>query len=425
MMKRLTITYLLLWVTVASGADSLKVSTVTITGLHRTNRWVVQRELRFEIGDTISAENLLAARRRVQNLSLFSDVRLEADSLGHVRMELNELWPVFPLIWAEFSEGQFADVVSKPSTFFDKVTLFTGVAHLNVGGDAGKMYTVAQLGAEQGFQIGYTTRWFSERLPIAVKAEFENVESSDRHASLFDSSRSMRNVRYELNVSTRQGAPSRIGLLLKYHGVWQEKNWPAQGRRDRTTWFSPYAVIDRRDLEWYPSRGSYASVRVDLVSGTPFFTRSLYDLRGYYPLNKRPRSPVFAARFYAGTSSDGTPAWAHYFSGFNSGFRGYLTEKAEFSNYLMGSAEFRIPITEESTYDLPFFGRYGKRLPWGISGLLGIERAELAYGGRRLERLGYAAGLYIRVPYVEILEASVTWNRDGNHEFYLGTGVHF
>ena len=425
MTLRLAILLLLLFASCASGAERFLAREIRVSGLHRTRTWVVERELRLVAGDTVTSADLMAARRRIQNLSLFSDVRISSDSAGTVSVELSELWPIIPYLWMDFTEGQITDVLRHPDSFFDKVTLYAGALHLNVAGSGAKIYALGQFGAADGFEVGFRTRWLSARWPLSLRLEAGNQRVSDRHSAILDSSRSLRTARYELDVATREGAPSRLGLLVKYQGVRQEKDWPAENRHDRTVWFSPYAVLDRRDLEWYPSRGALISARTDVVTGSTFFVRSGCDLRGYFPLREGVRPPLLALRFTAATSSNATPSWAHYYHGFNSGLRGYSTEKSESAGFQTGSAELRFPLTRETTYRLSWLGRYGRRLPWGISGVLGVERGELTLDGRRLERLGFAAGLYVRFPYVEILEISAAADRDGNIEYLVNTGVHF
>jgi outer membrane protein assembly factor BamA len=425
MTSRLAILLLLLIASCASGAERFVAREVRISGLHRTRAWVVERELQFAAGDSVTSADLMAARRRIQNLSLFSDVRLTGDSSGVISVDLAELWPLIPFLWMDFTEGQITDVLRRPDTFFDKVTLYAGALHLNVAGSGARIYAVGQFGAADGFELGFRTRWLSARWPLSLLLEVENQRVSDRHSAILDSSRSLRIARYEMDVATREGAPSRLGLLVKYQGVRQEKEWPAQGRHDVTAWFSPYVALDRRDLEWYPSRGALVSARTDVVTGSTFFVRSGCDLRGYFPLREGARPPLLALRFTAATSSSATPSWAHYYHGFNSGLRGYSTERSESAGFQTGGAELRVPLTRETTYNLRWLGRYGRRLPWGVSGVLSVERGELLLDGRRLERLGFAAGLFLRFPYVEILEISAAADRDGNREYLVNTGVHF
>jgi outer membrane protein assembly factor BamA len=425
MTLRSAILLLLLLASSVTAGESFVVHDIRIRGRQRTRAWVVERELRFAAGDSVTTADLAAARRRIQNLSLFSDVRLNRDTAGTVTVDVAELWPIIPLLWMEFSEGQFSDVVRHPDTFFEKVTLYAGGLHLNVAGSGARIYAVGQFGAADGFELGYRTRWLSPGLPCALRLEIENQRISDRHSAILDSSRSLRAARYELDVATREGAPSRVGMSVKYQGMKQEDVWPAEGGHDRTVWFSPYAVLDRRDLEWYPSRGALVSARSEFVRGGKFFVRSRCDLRGYVPLREGAHPPLLALRFAAATSSNATPSWAHYFFGFNSGLRGYSTDRTESATYRIGSAELRFPLTRESVYHLPWLGRYGRRLPWGVSSLLTVERGELTLDGRIRDCLGFAAGLYFRVPYFEIVEVSAASDREGNLEYLLNMGVHF
>jgi outer membrane protein assembly factor BamA len=425
MILRVALLWLLLCATCASAAERFVAREIRFSGLRRTQLWVVERELRFAQGDTITTEDLLSARRRIQNLSLFSDVQVNADSGGTVLVEVAELWPIIPLAWLEFSEGQFSDILRHPDTFFDKVTAYLGVLHLNVAGSGARIHAVGQFGAASGYQIGYRTRWLAPHWPVSLRLEMENERISDRHSAVLDSSRSLRTARYEVDVATYEGAPSRVGMAVKYQGVKSEKDWPAEARHDRTAWFSPFVVLDRRDLEWYPSRGALISAGTDLVAASRFFTRSACDLRGYFPLREGSRPPLVALRFAAATSSNATPSWAHFYHGFASGLRGYSTVKSESAGYQVGSVELRFPLTRETTYDLPWVGRYGRRLPWGISGLLAVERGELTLDGQRQERLGFAGGFYFRVPYVEILEVSAASDRRGRIEYLITTGVRF
>ncbi|RPH95873.1 hypothetical protein EHM69_02965 [candidate division KSB1 bacterium] len=405
--------------------ERMVVRHIELEGLRLTRTWVVERELRFQTGDSVSTSDLDGARRRLLNLSIFNHVEVQADSAGNVHVQLTELWPLWPVLSFEFTEGQFTDVIRDPESISEKVTIYAGAQHINFRGNAAQLFGMGQFGAAQGFQLGYRTRWLSSKRKLAVRLAFQNLRVSDRHASVLDSTRRMRDVRYGIDVSTREGAPSRLGLLLTYRGILQEDNFPAQGRHDQTVWCSPYAVIDRRDLEWYPSRGARASVGCDLVSGNIGFVRSAIDLRGYLPLSSGSRPWILALHGSAATSTSNTPAWAHFYHGFNSGLRGYHNEKSESAGYLVGAAELRFPITRETTYDLPMFGKWGQKLPWGISGMLLVEHGELTLDGRLLERLGFGAGFYIRVPYFEILELSASLNREGDTEYVINTGVHF
>jgi outer membrane protein assembly factor BamA len=417
---------LLILVSVASGADStLVVRHIDIQGLRQTHRWVIERELQFSVGDTVSPSDLRAAQKRLANLPPVNHVSVAGDSTGTVAINVNELWPIWPIFSAEFSEGQISDVINRPRTLFDKVTFFAGLGDLNFRGNASKVYAMFQFGAATGVQVGYSTRWFSPRLPIALQTEYANLRTTDRHAAVLDSSRHLRDIRAFTDVGTRQGAPRRLGMVVRYQATMQEHLFPAEGRNDRVVGFTPYLILDTRDLEWYPTRGSFCRTDLDVAQGTTHFVRSTYDARGYFPVTSALRPVVFALNLSGGTSTQSTPSWAHYYYGFSWGLRGYRSVLSESANYLIGDAELRFPITRETTYNVDFLGRWGENWPWGISGVLFGERAELQLAGHRTEYLAGGAGLYFRIPYLQIVELSAALNKEGVMDYALMTGVYF
>jgi outer membrane protein assembly factor BamA len=425
----IVVPFVALWILLiavsSAAAQPSVVRSIDIDGLHHTRRWVVERELRFTVGDTITADQLEAARKRLQNYVIFNDVRARLDSAGTVKIAVSEAFPLWPYLTVSFSEGQITDVITEPDTFFDKATLYTGASYVNFRGEANTVFAVMQWGAAEGFSLGYRTRWLAPRLPLSVEMDVENLRISDRRAAVLDCTRYLRNAQYSLDVATRQGAASQVGLWLAYRGVKQEDRYPAEGRRFRTVWAAPHVTLDRRDLEWYPTRGAYASVWCDLAGGDVRFIRSRYDLRGYFPLIKRARPPLLALNFTAATSSSGTPSWAHFYSGFDTGPRGYLNAKTEAAGYLSAAAEFRFPVTREMKYNVRLLGRYGRRWPLSVLGALFVQRAQYTLNGRRFDRLGGGGGLYLRVPFVHIVEFSWAVNRDGETEFGIKTGVEF
>jgi outer membrane protein assembly factor BamA len=191
------------------------------------------------------------------------------------------------------------------------------------------------------------------------------------------------------------------------------------------------AGLDYRDLEWWPSRGGYGEGRVNFVFGTRKFVRSQAGLRGYFPLHsyfssRMPhRPPVLAVQISAATSTTSTPSFAHYYFGFEQGFRGYRNVRSESAGYIVGDAELRFPITGESTYNVPFIGRWGRHWPLGLAGVVFIQRGELQLDNTRTPLLGYGGGVYLRVPYVQLVELALSENRDSEHEFTMRLGVGF
>jgi outer membrane protein assembly factor BamA len=408
------------------AAERAVIRSIEIDGNRLTQRWVIVKELGLRVGDSVTADDLEMGRLKVNNLIFINSARIALDSVsGKLTVHVAEAWPLWPIIGFSLSEGRLSDILTKPRAFFRHSTVLFGASHLNIYGSGGGAYGSAQFGAAQGFDMGYYTRWLAPHLPFAVTAHFQNLREQSRHASVRDSTRYIRDVQYSLDISRHQGAAVRPGLYTAFISLKGEQNRSATRRDSRTVWFTPYLILDHRNVEWYPTRGSYVEVRGDFVAGTPRFVRSYYDLRGYFPMTEDSRSPSLALRFSAATSTDATPDWAHFYWGFNRALRGYSNEKSESSSYMIGEMEVRVPIGQETTYDVPFIGRWGKEWPWGVSALVYAQRGELGLAGRRDERTSYGAGVYLRAPWVKIVQASLGFRRDGSKDFITGIGISF
>ena len=422
---------LLLLCTSVLANERFVVERIDIRGLKFTRQWVVERELHFSVGDTITSADIEAAHKRLHNLPAFNDAELTLDSSGVVIVELSEAWPILPVASISYTEGDFTDIVNDPGTFFDKVSILAGVRHFNFRGNAEELYAFTQLGSANGFYVGFRTRWLSSELPYAVRARVQVLTVTDRHASVLDSSRDLRSDGISLEAGTRSGAHRRLGLGLEFQQVEQEKTWPAEGRTFNTFWVSPYAGLDYRDLEWWPSRGALTQVRGNFAFGTQDFVRSQYSLAGYFPLKSYfskafpHRPPVLAIQASTAASTTSTPSFAHYYFGFDRSFRGYHGVQTESAGFIVGDAELRFPITIESTYNVPYIGRWGKRWPLGLAGVLFAQGGELRIDRNYTSIFGYGGGIYVRVPYVQVVELAVAQNRDGRSEFTINLDVSY
>jgi len=429
-MLRAAFVIVLLCTAAALAGQSIIVRRIDITGIHRTRRWVVARELRFDVGDTITNKDLIGARDRLSNLNLFNSVTVKATRDGIVSVRAPELWPLWPVLGVSFSEGHFSDLFTRPKGFLKHATLSVGGTYTNVLGTGAGLYGVGEIGASEGVDAEYHSRWVSATVPLSLRVGFTDIRQTNTAPVSYDSTRYLRDIVYTVDASTHEGAPTRVGLKLKYRELHVQTGishdlFVEDQKRYKTWWFSPYLILDRRNLEWYPTRGAYGEVRLDLVTGNTKFIISTYDVRGYFPLTESDRPPLLALRLVTGTSADATPKWAHFYYSFSNALRGFSDLGSESADYIIGNVELRYPLGSESTYNVPLIGRYGKGWPWGVSAVTFLERGELSLAGRRSERTGYGGGFYFRVPYFEILETSMTLRPSGHVSFNVSTSVAF
>lgn len=407
------------------SAQRVQVSEIVFIGNQITQQWVIERELRFDVEDSVSADDLEKARLRLLSLGIFNNARVDFDDEGVVTVQVSEQFRYIPVLGTDAVEGSFNDALKEPSKLMDIVVFTAGVADINHRGSGAMAGVLGEFGARSGISVEYRTRWLSARYPVALNFGVRSMRISDRHASVLGFSRRMRNDRAFIDIATRRGAPSRVGMLLKYDHVEESEDFPAMGKSYDVGWIAPYVILDRRNLEWFPTDGLFARGDLDAAFGSELFFRSRAVIARYLPFSESYRAVTLAMRGYSGTVSSNSPPWARYYFGFADKFRGYSSEQTEAATYLAGEIELRFPITRELTYDVPLAGRYGDDIPFWLGGAVFFERAQTQLDGTRNDLYAYGAALHIRVPYVQVLEVSAAANRDDEKEFVFSTGVRF
>lgn len=423
-MRRLLLPLLLIAACFAQDAEFL-VTDIEIIGNQTTKEWVILRELRFDTEDMVTRDELDQARLRLLSLGIFNNVRIDTDEEGVVTIQVSEQFRYIPVFDVSPVEGTINDALEKPGEAGKILVVTLGAADINHQGSSALAAATAQVGARTGFSLDYSSRWLSPKLPIVLRFGGRVMKVSDRHASVLGYELKSKGEVGYIEVATRRGAPSRVGLQLFYQGLHESNEFPARGRDYSSLFINPFVALDRRNLEWYPTEGLYARADAEYVLDSPDFVRSRAIAAAYIPFASGGRGPSLAARLYGGTSDSKTPTWAHYYFGFADEVRSYASEQTEAANYLSGEMELRFPITREITYDVPFVGRYGQDIPFWLAGALFVERAQLSLDGNREDLMGYGGALHIRFPYVQVFELSYAWNRDGEGQFVAATGVRF
>ena len=406
-----------------SAAEAVQVTRIQIEGRRWTKAWVIERELTVSVGDTVQQEALDRSRNRLLNLGLFNRVEVAADSNGVVMVRLAEAWHLWPIVSVNLDETQIAELFESPCRFFDGASFDIGALDMNLVGSGAILQALARVGASRGGALSYHTRWFSRTIPLALRAHFRNLTVVNRHAALLGLDKESQDVRAELQIGSREGTHSRAGIKLRYEYVKEEPLWSGVAApKDRTGLAGLFIALEHRDVEWYPSKGSYVWLEANYIGGDRHFYRSEADGRAFWPLTQGMRPMILALRLRGGTASAGMPPWARWFFGFNTGFRGYRTEKSEADGYLSGAAELRFPLTSIVYFDLPLGNRF-QNLPFGLNGLIFLERTELRLGRHRAELLAGGVGFACRVPYVQILELDFSLSAEGKREFSAAIGM--
>jgi hypothetical protein len=80
------------------------------------------------------------------------------------------------------------------------------------------------------------------------------------------------------------------------------------------------------------------------------------------------------------------------------------------------------PLTRIVYYDIPLGNRF-RNLPFGLNGVIFVERTELRLGRHRAELLAGGAGLGCRVPYIHMVELDFSLTAEGEKEVSASIGM--
>ena len=237
----------------ATDSTPFQVSEIVLVGNLITQPWVIERELRFDVEDSVTTEDLEAAHLRLLSLGIFNNARVDYDDEGVVTVQVSEQFRFIPVFGADAVEGSLGDALKEPDRIMDIVVVTAGVADINHRGTGAVVSALGEFGARSGLSIEYRTRWLSPRKPVALSFGLRSMRVSDRHASVLGYSRRLRNDRAYFDIATKRSAPSRVGVLLKYDRVKEGDEFPATGINYETVWIAPCIILECRTLEWYPT----------------------------------------------------------------------------------------------------------------------------------------------------------------------------
>jgi outer membrane protein insertion porin family len=173
---------------------------------------------------------------------------------------------------------------------------------------------------------------------------------------------------------------------------------------------------DTRDLLFSPTRGYYASLFLEqagVLGGDSNFTKASVDLRRYVKISRKKH--VIAFRLAGGTTIGEVPLVESFSAGGAYTIRGYREDRFRGKNMIIGSAEYRHPITKSVT-GVAFIDAgdaFGGNFPTKVPGFL-IPAEDQEF------RLNVGYGVGIRLAIQSLGTLRLDWGKGSE-----GSEVHF
>ncbi|MCA9731620.1 MAG: BamA/TamA family outer membrane protein [Deferribacteres bacterium] len=425
------------------------ISEITIHGNKKTRPKVILREMRTQVGDSVSTDDLNYDARRVESLGLFSRVEFlleEKDEGTALLIDVTEQWYLFPWPLFYFNDREYK---------WDKASYGMSLLHTNFRGNAEMLSIAGWLGYNPGAYLLYSIPAIKGNKNYFLSTQFFYYRLRSKSFELLQEEIDEKQVGGSIALGYRINLENSVQLAAGYSRIKYDP--PLMGQtlhpagRDNLPTLSLTYIRNTRDLAWYPSRGSFLSATYQKIG---FWNDAYIDYRQIL-IESRVYRSIYKDVILAGRASlllsDGQiPPYGRAYFGYIYRIRGRFSERYEGENRILSSLELRFPILpvryfqiEEST-----LGNYGRNLKFGISGSLFLDLGSLwiqeanvdlyrdrvfaissgAFGIQtRPDKWlhGFGAGLNFHVPYVNIIRFELGFNQDFDTEFIFDAQVAF
>jgi outer membrane protein assembly factor BamA len=422
-----------------------KIAKILVAGNRRTKSRVILREMKTQIGDTVSFEALQADQNRIYNLGLFH--RIEMDSVHraegvHLLIGVTE----YPLYIRPFL------IFNRNYQDWNKLSYGAGLAHLNFRGRNEKAALSAWAGYDPGVAIDYSNPWVFGSAQMLTSFRFAVQRVRDLSFANIDSIVDQRRAGGAWSIGRRFGLFNYLNLNFGYTRL--KFDPPIRGTKHLPIVGLAF-IHDQRDLFEYPRAGSYLKLwgqRTGFDREAPNFWRYGADLRGY---KKIYRNVSLAARFTTNLAKGAIPHYERVFLGYASRVRGHFNRnendafqspltgkpvtllKDEGENLLQAGVELRFPILPWryfSIREVPAFAAYLQNLKFGLSAGIFVDCGRVWFQKPPVDRprrvlppqLGYGAGLHFHLPFpITLLRLELAFDEKGRSERIVDFGVAF
>jgi outer membrane protein assembly factor BamA len=350
-------------------ADTVKA--VEVEGLRTTKRPVVMRELLNGSGRPFDCARWIREKTRLEDLDIFSDVRLRFDTAeGGAKLvySFRELPPYIPFVAAAKTEQ-------------DGLSLGPALTSLNFLGWDIRSEFMARFGGTTEFQASLSSPWIGS-WPVEYDLAALRVDSYNHFENFREDS-----WRLKLDLAQRVWEPEQGGgiahilyageLFLLNDGEASDSAFLLSNGHDLVPRLGTGFLWDGRDRRHDPTRGWYQELRVTQnggwLGGSADYLEWLADTRVYLPWIKR--NTLLASGLYqyrTGEIGNGFGRYDRFHVGGVNTLRGYGNDALRGKSEVILTLENRMDWILRRTFKLWGWGGY-----YALQGVLGLEAASV------------------------------------------------
>jgi outer membrane protein insertion porin family len=385
---------------------------IELSGHKTTKEYVIRREIRVKAGEPLDIEVVRADVQRLDNLSIFAQIEVEAAEAGdgvaltYVFKEMPSWVPLVAFIYTE--ENGFS--------------IGPGLSALNMTGRNVKVSARAYFGGTNQYSAKVTWPWITGN-HVGTEVFAARYERSDVVRGFEEVS-----DEFTPEISAWLGDHGRVEGKFSYFRMRSDVDGITLTPENDDTLIRLGAVLgwDTRDSWRNPSRGWQNELEIwrtgGVLGGDGDFWSMNLDLRRWWRTAPRQKLLVSSLlSMQSGTLGTDVPYYMDYRLGGANSIRGYNVEELGLSgkNQLLGTAEYSYSLMPLRRWDIWIFAlRLGVDLT--VFGDVGVAWNESEEFGWRNTRAGLGSGLRLLVPGSEMMRLDVGWSPSGGFQFHFG-----
>lgn len=395
-----------------------RVAAIDITGHNVTKDWVITREIRTKVGDPLDLEAVERDVARLDNLSIFAEIRVDGEPVGDdaVRLvftfkEMPSWFPILSYVYTEENGLSWGAGVSAGNLTGRDLSVSARVYF----GDLEQQWSRVSWPWIRGNHVSFDFYGARYTRPDVLRGFEETSYEFTPEVGTWIGERGWARAKFSYFEMKSDTA----GITLSPDDEDQLLRLGASfGWDSRDSWRNPRRGW-QNELELWRTGG--------FLGGDGDSWAMNLDLRRWVPATRRTKLMVSGLlSLQSGTLGEDVPTYMNYFMGGANTIRGYgvtdLGEELSGKNQLLGTAEYALTVIPLRRWDL-----------WKISLRLGAELAVFADAGiawsesrdftTRRARGGLGGGLRLLVPGSEMVRLDVGWSPDFGFHFHFANGT--
>lgn len=161
-----------------SAKGQIVIRSITIKGNNKTKDYIIQRELPFKIGSTVSTDSLASlislAQYQIFNTSLFNEAKVESimvdSTTADVLIHVKERWYLFPLPYFRWVDRNFSQWWNQQNRSLDRVNYGMNFRQSNFSGNNDRLVIGLITGYTHQAILRYQIPFIDKKLQWGVGA---------------------------------------------------------------------------------------------------------------------------------------------------------------------------------------------------------------------------------------------------------------